>query len=148
MADLTTVLVTGGSAFFGAAGAAGLKYAFDRRTYDRDNRRRKTEGAIRHLQALAMLIEPVKAGLALCHPYGRQSYNEHLQDARAECGGLSLYGGLSVRKLAPTILKKLQEPGSTDPRLLSSADSGSLAILLHEHAKQLEQAWRKDDHLR
>lgn len=145
MADLATALVSG--AFVGAAGAARFKYAFDRRAYDRDNLRRKTESAIRHLRALAVLIDPVQAGqLAPEAAYARQSYLEHLEDARAECAGLDMYGTRRVRSQAGTVLASLSKPVISNPcGITDPAEANKVAEELRQAAKRLTEDWRSDE---
>lgn len=150
MVDLTTPLVSGAFAFVGAACAAGLKYNFDRRSYDRDNNRRKTESAIRHLRALSILFEPVCSGQPTTQGQpGRESYFEHLEAARGDCAGLEMYGTRRLRRRAGAVLGILREPHVNNPsECKDPAIPTLLSAQLLAESEQLTRDWRVDQRRR
>lgn len=145
-ADSTGVIVTGVAAFVGAGVAVVLKYWADHRLTERENLRRKTESLARHLRSLATLAPMVQSKrFKPDKRYGRQSFLEHLQDARAECCGIQMYGTSRIRTRSEEVLRLLQD---AEWSAVETLDVAAATRLADHAAKQADLAiddWRSGE---
>lgn len=145
-ADSTGVIVTGVAAFVGAAVAVILKYWADHKLMERENLRQKTESLARHLRSLATLAPMVQSTrFAPDDKYGRQSFLEHLQDARAECCGIEMYGTSRIRTRSEEVRRLLQD---AEWSAVEELDEAAATRLADHAAKQADLAivdWRSGE---